>query len=347
MRGRRRERGIVLVMVLVFALLLVSSIATFERRAVVDAVISRNRENGLRAEALARGGLEFAIALVLDDKLQEGTTGGAIDSHLDLWHKTRDYPIPVGGGTVRLTIRDTGELLNLNAVFNAHQGDQLSVNARPFLVALLTKVVGDLALPPDQESVYDVNQLADNLIDWADPDHERQAGGDEDAFYQQQVPPYRAPNHALLSVEELRLVEGFDARLEKALESYVTVYPYAGTQGVNLNTAPPHVLALVFSNDGVDYELAPEEVVEKVVAARGGDKLICAESSGEHSGQVSCTPISEIVNNAQAIFPPPTFSTDVFLVEVEAKLGDVARTLEAVIDRHDPTNVQLLSWRMR
>ena len=346
MRGRRGERGIVLVMVLVFALLLVSSIATFERRAVVDAVISRNRENGLRAEALARGGLEFATALVLDDRLQEGAEPG-LDSQLDLWHKTRDYPIPVGGGTVRLTIRDTGELLNLNAVFNAHQGDQLSPHAKPFLVALLTKVVDDQALPPDQESPYDPNQLADNLIDWADPDHERQEGGDEDAFYQQQDPPYRAPNHALLSVEELRLVEGFDARLSKALESYVTVYPYAGTHGVNLNTAAPHVLALVFSNDGVNYELATQEVVEKVVAAREDNKLICAASPGESSGQNACTPISELVTNAQAIFPPPTFSTDVFLVEVEARLGDVTRTLDAVIDRGDPANLQLLSWRMR
>jgi general secretion pathway protein K len=333
-------------MVLVFALLLVSSVATFERRAVVDAVISRNRENGLRAEALARGGLEFATALVLDDKLQEGSEAG-LDSHLDLWHKTRDYPIAVGGGTLRLTIRDTGELLNLNAVFNAHQGDELSTHAKPFLVDLLTKVLGDLALPPDQESSYDASQLADNLIDWADPDQERQEGGDEDAFYQQQDPPYRTPNHALLSVEELRLVEGFDARLAEALESYVTVYPYAGTKGVNLNTAPPHVLALVFSNDGEDYELATEEVVQKVVAAREDNKLICAESAGERSGQSTCTPISEIVKNSEAIFPPPTFSTDVFLVEVQASLGDVTRTLEAVIDRGDPANLQLLSWRMR
>ena len=347
MRGRRGERGIVLVMVLVFALLLVSSIATFERRAVIDAVISRNRENGLRAEALARGGLELATALVLDDKLQGGTAEAVLDSHLDLWHKTRDYPIVVGDGTVRLTIRDTGELLNLNAVFNAHLGDEPSPHAKPFLVELLTKVLGDLALPPDEESPYDASQLANNLIDWADPDHERQEGGDEDAFYQQQDPPYRAPNHALLSVEELRLVEGFDARLAKALESYVTVYPYNGTHGVNLNTAPPHVLALVFSNDEVHYELATEEVVQKVVSAREDNRLICAESPGERSGQSTCTPISEVVTNSQAIFPPPTFSTNVFLVEVEARLGDVTRTLEAVIDRGNPANVGLLSWRMR
>jgi type II secretory pathway component PulK len=342
-RARRHERGIVLVMVLVFALLLVSSIATFERRAVVDAVISRNRENGLRAEALARGGLQFAIALVLDDKLQEGGAEQGSDSHLDRWHQTRDYPIEVGGGTLRLTIRDTGELLNLNAVFNAHQGDQLSPHAKPFLVALLTKVIEDLALPPEQQVLYDASQLADNLIDWADPDQERQQGGTEDDFYQQQDPPYRAPNHALLSVEELRLVEGFDAPLARALESYVTVYPYAGTSGVNLNTAPPHVLALVFSNDGVSYQLAPGEVVEKVVEARSDGHLVCAQTVAEGG----CTPIGELVTNAQAIFPPPTFSTDVFLVEVEASLGDVTRVLSAVIDRGDPANPRLLSWRMR
>ncbi len=343
MRARRGERGVVLVMVLVLALLLVGSIATFERRAVVDAVISRNRENTLRAEALARGGVELAKALVLEDELRESGAGQGLDTQLDPWHRARDSSWPVGGGSVRLAIRDTGELLNLNAVLNARQGDQISPHAKPFLVSLLQKVIDDLALPPEEATAYDPDQLADNLIDFADPDQERQQGGAEAAWYQQQDPPLRPNDHALLSVEELRLVEGFDGRLARALASYVTVYPYAGTEGVNLNTAPPHVLALVFSNDGVDYQLAKEDVVKKVVAAREGGKLIC----GQTVGSEGCVPISEIVTNSQGIFPPPTYSTDIFLVEVQATIGDVVRTVEAVIDRGDPLEPRLLSWRMR
>ena len=40
----RRRQGVVLVAVLFFALLLVSSIATFVARATVDSMISRNRD---------------------------------------------------------------------------------------------------------------------------------------------------------------------------------------------------------------------------------------------------------------------------------------------------------------
>jgi type II secretory pathway component PulK len=320
----------------------VSSIATFERRAVVDAVIARNRESALRAEALARGGVELAKALVLEDLLRQDPATQGLDTPADPWYRVRDASWPVGGGSVRLTIRDTGELLNLNAVFNAREGDQPSPNAEPFLVALLQKVIDDMALPPEQSSLYDPTELARNLIDWVDEDHERiQRGGDEDAFYQQQDPPYRASNRALLSVEELRLVEGFDGPLAGALASYVTVYPYGGTEGVNLNTAPPHVLGLLYYDDGVELRLAPEDVVRQILEIRQKGETVCPPSQKEEA----CTPIGEIVTNA--IFPPPTFSAELFVVTAEARVGDVRRSIEAVVDRSQGTQIRLLSWQPR
>jgi type II secretory pathway component PulK len=54
--------------VLFFALLLTSSVATFTHRATIDAMISRNRESSARAEALARGGVRVATALILEDR---------------------------------------------------------------------------------------------------------------------------------------------------------------------------------------------------------------------------------------------------------------------------------------
>ena len=44
---------------------------------------------------------------------------------------------------------------------------------------------------------------------------------------------------------------------------------------------------------------------------------------------------------------PPTFSANVFTVVAEARIGDVHRSVEAVIDRRQPENTQLLSWRVR
>ena len=55
MSDSRHSQGVVLFLVLFFTLLLSASIATFVKRATVDAILARNREAVARSEALARG----------------------------------------------------------------------------------------------------------------------------------------------------------------------------------------------------------------------------------------------------------------------------------------------------
>src|SRR5215510_4610727 len=69
----RRRSGIVLVVVLFFALLLASTVATFARIALIDHMIVKNRDARSRADALARGGIRLATALLLEDKLADAT----------------------------------------------------------------------------------------------------------------------------------------------------------------------------------------------------------------------------------------------------------------------------------
>ncbi len=152
-------------------------------------------------------------------------------------------------------------------------------------------------------------------------------------------------------MDELRLVEGFDVELVEALRAYVSVYPFApggcGDQlvgcGVNLNSAPPHVLASLFYNDGVDQRLASEDVVRAILRARQDGSGVCLEGQSVDD----CTPISEIVTNANSIFPPPTFTSEIFVVTAEARVGEIRRSVEAVVDRSEPAEPRLLSWRVR
>jgi general secretion pathway protein K len=342
-RDARRERGVVLLVVLLFALLLVSSIATFVRRSVVDSMISRNRESQASAEALARGGVRLAEALLADDRMRDVTGGGneRLDTLQERWAQIGNTEIAAGGGTLRLHIEDTSARLNLNALFAPVSGGGTSERTELFLHALLEKVIEEISADATQE-VYDVRELTANLMDWIDEDELRQSGGLEDEPYQAHDPPYRAANRALLSVDELRLVEGFDGPLVEALRPYVTVYPFAGGAGLNLNTAPAHVLSLLFYDDGVDSRLAKEDLVGRILKLRSEGRTVCQGQSGE-----DCTPISELVTNANTIHPPPTYHSEVFLVVAEARVGDVQRTVEAVIDRTEPTQPALLSWQVR
>jgi general secretion pathway protein K len=352
MKRSQENHGVVLLVVLFFALLLSSSIATFLSRSSVDAIIARNRENAARADALARGGVRLAQALLLEDRLREEAAASPIDGHLDLWAQLEDVEIDAGdGATLALHIEDSGGRLNLNALFETDDtGTRVPASeTEPFLIAFLEKVIDEMPIHPGEKALYDVRELTANLIDWVDADDVRMLGGPEDDYYLRQEPPYRAANRPLLSVDELRLVEGFDAALVEALGAYVSVYPFApggcGNElvgcGVNLNSAPPHVLAVLFYNDGVDQRLASEDVVREILRARQEGGGVCLEGQSIDD----CTPMNTIVTNP--IFPPPTFTSEIFVVTAEARVGDIRRSVEAVVDRSEPAEPRLLSWRVR
>ena len=342
MRSTRRQRGVVLLIVLFFALLLTASIATFLKRATVDAILSRNRDAMARAEGLARGGVEIAKALLIDDSTREMSdpTASRLDSHLDGWAQVADTEIEAGGGArLRLRIEDAGARLNLNALFRFGASAQLPDRTERFLHAFMERMLEEV--PVDEQALYDPRELAENLIDWVDPDDVRMDGGLEDAYYQKQTPPYHAYNRPLLSVDELGLVEGFDAALLEVIRPYVTVHPFVGGGGVNPNTAPPHVLALIFYNDGVDLRLAKEDDVRRILEVRENGQILCSGQTNE-----ACTPMSGILPNAQTIHPPLSYSSNSFTVRSEAWVGEVRRTVETVIDRTTPSEPLLLSWKV-
>ena len=340
----RRQHGVVLVIVLVFALLLASSIATFVRRATVDDRIAYNREAAGRAEAMARGGVRLAWALLLEDKILEKQGSFQGETLDDLWAMAGLAPIELeDGSSLRLVIEDAGSRLNLNAVLAVNKDGAVDEKAKPFLTELLKKVIADIPLPP-AEKLYDTKTLVDNLIDHVDPDDVSQAGGSEnDAFERGESPVGPTDrNRPLLSLDELRLIPGFDATLVEALRPYVTVYPYISKDGINPNTAPPHVLALIYYNDGVQLQLATEDMVRRLIAIRQDGWILC----GQQQSDDSCKPINEIVQNDTSVFPQLAYSSNVFVVTAEGRVGSVERRIQVVLDRSQGAKPLLLSWRV-
>jgi general secretion pathway protein K len=278
---------------------------------------------------------------MLLEKRQESIAGEALT---DLWAMAGLVPIEFEeGGELRLVIEDAASRLNLNAVLSFDESGAPNERTAPLLLALLQKVIEEIPLPP-AEKLYEPEVLVQNLIDHVDPDEVSLRGGSEnDAFErgESEVGPADR-NRPLLSVDELRLVEGFDATLVEALRPYVTVYPYVNGGGVNPNTAPPHVLALIYHNDGVELRLASEDAVRSILKVRQEGGRLCDGVQSE----AGCTPIGDIVENANATFPPLTWRSDVFVVTAEAQVGSVQRRIETVVDRSKSAPPLLLSWRV-
>ena len=102
--------------------------------------------------------------------------------------------------------------------------------------------------------------LAYTLVDWIDTDNLPQPqGGAEDAYYLALDRPYLTANQPLIDVTELALVSGYDVSVCARLRPYVTALP--GSTAVNVNTAPPEVLAAVV--EGLDLGSAQALVAQR------------------------------------------------------------------------------------
>jgi len=334
----RRERGIVLVVVLFFILLLTSAIATFLRRAMLDASIATHRDRARAAEALARGGIRLGETLLLEDLRLKGAQGGP-DSLHDIWGRVRGIDLEEDpDATLYLEIEDAAARIDLNGFLVK---GEVPTEKRAELEQLLTGVIAVMPGNPDERAGYEPDVLAANLADWLDADEVTATGTPEDELYQKRDPPYRSANRPLLSVDELRLVDGFDGPLVDALRPFVGVYPLVGGEGVNVNTAPPWVLAqLTLGTDVSGFRPIETDDVERIVKEREDGPLCSGETAGS-----TCTALADLLSG-ETLSPKPTEHSSVFVVRATAKVLDVERRIETVVDRTDPSALERLSWHV-
>jgi len=388
---RKRERGIVLAIVLVLIFALIAAVYAFQRRAMIDTSIAQNRLAAAEADALARGGIRIAEAVLYLARLKQtaGAAGadaaalgaqapgaaasadalsglaGAALADGDLWQRIGDFPLEFSRGRqLRIVVEDEGARLNLNALVpaappageaggedaapadDADAGTALD-DAEQYLIEVVRYIVD--GMPGAREAKrYDEEAIARNLIDWMDADSTARDGRDEDAYYRDQDPPYHARNGPFLSFEEIGLVEGVDGPLLAAMRASLTVHPVGGTAGINLNRAEPWVLALLYSGVEGDRRLVGEKTVRALWALRREGQEVCGGEAG--GDPEKCVPLAEVANGALAegsIHPPielPAKPT-VFRVVAEARVDNLVRRLEAVIDTRSEEGPLLLSWR--
>jgi type II secretory pathway component PulK len=339
-------------MVLVVGLLLSASIFSFLRRSTVDSFLVRNRERVAAAEGLARGGISIATAVVFNHRyskdigLFKKKDPGATFS--DTWARVARSKLQTRwGGELRITIEDTGSRFNLNSlvpVGRTEEESQPSEEAEEFLVQFFEKVIDESQTQLGTRA-YEPREMARNLLDYLDPDDVGISGKNELEYYSAQNPAYKVANGPLLSVDEIALIEGFDARITQRIKPYVTVYPLLGGTGINVNTAPPHVLALIQHGSSGDMRLADENIVRSILKNRQQDRIVCSQTESDSE---RCVSLSEVGLGTGSIYPPVEWPqrANFFRVVSEGRVEDVVRRVEAVIDISDRENPQLLSWRL-
>jgi general secretion pathway protein K len=191
--GRRRDRGLALVTVLWVLVLLSALAASFSSTTRTEALTARNLAETVRAEALADAGIYRAVLALLeaDPRALTGEEGA------HLW-TTAD-------GEVRLSIEDEAGKIDLN-------------EASPALLARLFAAAG--------VGARDAAALAAAVVDYRDPDSDREAGGAEDNEYRAAGLAHGAKDDAFVLVDELAQVKGMTDAVFAAVESALTVYTH-------------------------------------------------------------------------------------------------------------------------
>ena len=231
MNGRRKNRGMALLLVLVIIALLTSLLTDLAFSTMVDMRLTETFRDSTRAYYLAKGGINAGRMILQEDR-------NKYDSLDESWSRgVINYP--VGEGSVTILIEDLDGKLAINSLVVGNNPQSIMVDR--FYRLLVEMELDALANPAE---------LTAALIDWLDSGDEPYveirtdgqslpASGAEDLYYRSQTQAYRCKNGPLGTLQELSLVKGFTPEIVKRISPHLAVN---GTAQVNVNTASAEVL---------------------------------------------------------------------------------------------------------
>jgi len=298
----RSERGAALVLALLVLALLMTLVLEFDRSVRLELRAAGNYRDGTAAFYLARIGLATGQALLEEDLL----TATGSDDLEEPW-ALEGGSVPVGGGSVRLSIVDEERFFPVNALVVAG-GVKQPERAEQFRRLLD-------ALEIDE-------QIADALVDWIDEDDEAQPGGAESDYYESLPAPYRARNGPIESLDELLFVKGMTAEHYRRLAPHLTTVLPVGDKFTNLNTADPVVL------EALHDDMTPD-LVERLIAERP------IESLTEISTILGSGPLSLEVRRYAGL------TSSIFTIDAEGTVNEISKVVTVRL-RRSPLRSTLL-----
>jgi len=174
---RSGRSGLALVSALWVSALMIALVSVAAQTSLLDSSVSQVEIEKQRCRWAARGGIETAIALLLEDERD-------VDGLTDLW---ADNPaelesLPMDGVTLTVRIADAAAKLNAN-----------------------TTDISQFVWLPDM-----TEDIAESILDWIDGDDDIRAGGAESGYYLNLKFGYWARNSRLRTTRELLRVRGVE-----------------------------------------------------------------------------------------------------------------------------------------
>ncbi len=326
----------------------------------VDAQLAAGNRDNLKAEYVAKSGANLATFLLMADLAvdlgqKELTQANPTDGPGDFWGMLNGFPIGADSlemagqmqeafdlskisdsavldalklfdGHFVLNISDESSKLNINAL----SGNPGTINAK-MLEALMS-------CPAEKEYLekkkINVTEIVAYIRDWADLNEQATEGSaknSEDDVYADRMPKMRAKNAPFDTLDELRVIPGWDVDMHTIFSPYLTAYPLPTPGGktrasINFNTVSREFLGCLFPKATTD---CAEKSVEHFTKMEENGPSTRVEDIQEKLKNAFCAENDDIAKKF-------TFRSDLYRVKVQAEVFGQVKNLELVLQRKLP-----------
>ncbi|MDQ3235722.1 MAG: type II secretion system protein GspK [Pseudobdellovibrionaceae bacterium] len=361
-----KDRGIAMIVVMFMITLMALFSADMIVNSAVDAELAAGSRNNLKAEYIAKSGANLATFLLMADLAidmgqYEMTQGKASisDSPTDFWGMLNGFPI--GADTMEMAgqmqetfdlskISDSAVLDSLKQ-FDGHftlnvadESSKLNINSMPDNTGnVYSNMFKAMMSCPAEKDYLDkkkvnVPELVAYIRDWADKDerpNDESAKSSEDDVYADRVPKIKAKNAPFDSLDELRMIPGWDVDMHAIFSPLLTVYPIPVGTGkntrtlINFNTASREFLGCLFPKSTTD---CAEKAMEYRIKSDKDGPLAGQPEIQQTLKESFCADSPE----SEEIINRFTYRSDLYRVKVQAEVFGQSKTLEVVLQRKLP-----------
>lgn len=383
------SRGVsMIIAIMIVAMMLIFSADMIINSAVSVQLATTHRDN-VKSEYMAKSALNLGVFMITADwgidlaKFQ-GNLGDPSDGPGDVWtmlNWTKEMGMPIGKSTVEMIASD--KAFNLNKVNDSKVIDQLALFDGEFSLRVedegskinvnycsqgrradrcLAMLEALMSCPAEKEFLSKKKlrpkEVAGNIKDWVDLNKKAEEGwvehSSESDPYDDRSPKVKPKNAPFDSLNELRIVDGWDDDMHTVFAPYLTVYPIPNENytypAVNFNSANRSFLGCILPN-AREGDFATNLINEKD-PAKESDRPENASSLKDINAR-----LSKIAGgNIKEVKKWFTYRSDIYRVYAYGGIAGHERVIESVVHRRMPTqkekkdniktSYKYLQWKM-
>ncbi len=300
---------------------------------------------GLIRMLLGSGG---SVSDVDEEAMQEFERTGQVDEELAEKSKEAtgvfaDKNFLDFDGDFSAEVTDHESRINVN--YFAKEGEVASLQESPTAMMLYQLMSGE----ENDQWFHDRNidrwEIIGNLKDWVDSDSYRSGGlgGYEDNLYNRLDPPYLSKNAPFDTLEEIRLVAGWEGEVFDRFRDSLTVY--GSSRKININTANDYVLDSIIRSctatgaAPTTYEMqrCREDPRWLLVSGTFANAKDFVQTIGEVCG---------IELDSDCVKSSVTTSSKTFTIKSTGLVGTSSVTITATLDYSKSYKGDVLNWRI-